>query len=88
MQTQRRRDILLAMVPYSPWRGEGVRRFAREAGWNLLEWSSLPGGIGGWRGDGALVTLRNDPELAAPARNTRRSRQWSHLRHQQSQSRY
>ena len=72
MQTQRRRDILLAMVPYSPWRGEGVRRFAREAGWNLLEWSSLPGGIGGWRGDGALVTLRNDPELAALVRRLRR----------------
>ena len=52
MQTRKRRDVLLAMVPYSPWRGEGVRRFAREAGWNLLEWSSLPGGIGGWRGDG------------------------------------
>ena len=72
MQTQQRRDVLLAMVPYSPWRGEGVRRFAREAGWNLLEWSSLPGGIGGWRGDGALVTLRNDPELAALVRRLRR----------------
>ena len=72
MQTRKRRDVLLAMVPYSPWRGEGVRRFAREAGWNLLEWSSLPGGIGGWRGDGALVTLRNDPELAALVRRLRR----------------
>ena len=72
MQTQRRRDVLLAMVPYSPWRGEGVRRFAREAGWNLLEWSSLPGGSGGWRGDGALVTLRNDPELVALVRRLRR----------------
>lgn len=72
MQTKGRRDILLAMVPYSPWRGEGIRRFARKAGWNLLEWSSLPIGISGWRGDGALVTLRNDPELAALVRRLRR----------------
>lgn len=72
MERHGRRDILLAMVPYSPWRGEGIRRFARNAGWNLLEWSSLPVGIGGWRGDGALVTLRNDPELAALVRRLRR----------------
>ncbi len=71
MEFQKRRDILLAMTPYSPWRAEGVRRFARKAGWNLLEWSSLPG-IGGWRGDGALVTIRNDPELIALVRRLRR----------------
>ena len=35
MEFQKRRDILLAMTPYSPWRAEGVRRFARKAGWNL-----------------------------------------------------
>ena len=72
MERHGRRDILLAMVPYSPWRSEGVRRFAREAGWNLLAVNSLLGDICGWRGDGALVTLRNDPELLALVRRLRR----------------
>ena len=67
-----RRDVLLAMLPSSPYRNEGVRRFAREAGWNILEANNLIGGLGGWRGDGALVTLRGDPDILSLARRLRR----------------
>jgi LacI family transcriptional regulator len=72
MENNRRRDVLLATVPFSPWRSEGVRRFAREAGWNLLVGSSLMGGICGWRGDGAIVTMRGDQEILALVRRLRR----------------
>ena len=76
MQTRRRKDVLLAMTPYLPLRSDGVRRFAREAGWNLIDTSRLIGGVGGlagWRGDGAIVTLREDPETLAFVRRLRRA---------------
>ena len=68
--------MLLAMTPVVPWRGDGVRRFAREAGWNLIDSSRLVGGVGGlagWRGDGAIVTLRDEPETLAFVRRLRRA---------------
>ena len=64
------------MTPYVPWRIDGVRRFAREAGWNLIDASRLVGGLGGlagWRGDGAIVTLRDDAETTAFVRRLRRA---------------
>ena len=64
------------MTPYIPWRIDGVRRFAREAGWNLIDASRLVGGLGGlagWRGDGAIVTLRDDAETPAFVRRLRRA---------------
>lgn len=76
MQTRKRKDVLLAMTPVVPWRGDGVRRFAREAGWKLIDASRLVGGIGGlagWRGDGAIVTLRDEPETLAFVRRLRRA---------------
>ena len=76
MQTGKRKDVLLAMTPYVPWRIEGVRRFAREAGWNLIDASRLVGGLGGlagWRGDGAIVTLRDDAETPAFVLRLRRA---------------
>ena len=76
MQTRKRKDVLLSMTPYLPLRNDGVRRFAREAGWNLIDTSRLIGGVGGlsgWRGDGAIVTLREDPEILAFVRRLRRA---------------
>ena len=76
MQTRKRKDVLLAMTPHLPLRNDGVRRFAREAGWNLIDSSRLIGGVGGlagWRGDGAIVTLREDPETLAFVRRLRRA---------------
>ena len=76
MQTRKRKDVLLSMTPYLPLRNDGVRRFAREAGWNLIDTSRLIGGVGGlsgWRGDGAIVTLREDSETLAFVRRLRRA---------------
>ena len=72
----KRKDVLLAMTPHLPWRNDGVRRFAHEAGWNLIDSSRLIGGLAGlagWRGDGAIVTLRDDPTTPAFVRRMRRA---------------
>ena len=76
MQIQKHRDVLLAMTPYSPRRSDGVRRFALEAGWNLIDSTRLVGGLSGladWRGDGVLATLRGGPETTAFVRRLRRA---------------
>ncbi len=76
MSTPRRKDVLLAITPPSPWRGNGVRHYAREAGWNLIDLSRLVSGLGdlaGWRGDGAIVTLRDNPDTPAFVRRMRRA---------------
>ncbi len=70
-----RRDVLMALSPMVPERNSGIRRFALEAGWNLIPVSRVVGGVaalGGWRGDGALVTLRQDSPVADFARGLRR----------------
>ncbi len=72
MNGQRNKDVLLAVTPPSPQRNEGVARFARGAGWNLLVANRLMRALGGWRGDGALVTLRDEPELLELVRRLRR----------------
>ena len=64
------------MTPHLPWRNDGVRRFAHEAGWNLIDTTRLVGGLAGlagWRGDGAIVTLRDDPTTPAFVRRMRRA---------------
>ena len=43
-------EVLLSMTPHLPWRADGVRRVAREAGWNLIDTSRLIGGISGLAG--------------------------------------
>ena len=76
MQSGKRKDVLLATAPMVHSRGEGVRRFAREAGWSLIDISRLVGGtagLGGWRGDGALVTLGQDRKMLAFVGRLRRA---------------
>ena len=72
MTAPKGKDVLLAVTPPSPQRNEGVARFARGAGWNLLVANRLMRALGGWRGDGALVTLRDEPELLELVRRLRR----------------
>lgn len=72
MDEHRGKDVLLAVTPPSPQRNEGVARFARAAGWNLLVANRLMRALVGWRGDGALVTLRDEPELLEFVRRLRR----------------
>ena len=70
-----RRDVLMAMSPAVPDRNAGIRRFAIEAGWNLMPISRIVGGFGalnGWRGDGALVTLRQDEAVLSFVKGLRR----------------
>lgn len=70
-----RRDVLMAMSPMVPDRNAGIRRFALEAGWNLMPVSRVVGGagaLGGWRGDGALVTLRRDEAVLSFVKGMRR----------------
>ena len=77
MQMASRKEVLLAMSPPFPRRNEGVRRFAREAGWNLIDTSRLVGGLDGlegWRGDGVIVTLRDDRRTLDFVRRVRRAR--------------
>ncbi|MBQ6247976.1 MAG: helix-turn-helix domain-containing protein [Kiritimatiellae bacterium] len=77
MEIRKRRDVLLAMTPYSPRRSDGVRRFALEAGWNLIDSTRLVGGLDGlsdWRGDGVIATLRDDPATTAFVRRLSRAR--------------
>lgn len=65
----------MAMAPIVPSRNAGIRRFAIEAGWNLIPVSRIVGGfgaLGGWRGDGALVTLRHDEAIPAFVKGLRR----------------
>lgn len=62
----------MAMSPHNPSRNEGIRRFAMEAGWDLIDANRLVDGLGGWRGDGALVTLRDDPATLSFVRILRR----------------
>ena len=72
MDGQSGKDVLLAVTPPSPERNEAVARFAHGAGWNLLVANRLMRALSGWRGDGVLVTLRDDPDILALVRKLRR----------------
>lgn len=56
-----KKNIMLMIDPPIPARFEGIGKFAREHGWHLTLANRLVRTPRGWSGDGALVTLRNDP---------------------------
>lgn len=56
------RSILLQIGVATHQRQRGIARFAREHGWHVMA-EDRPSPPRGWRGDGALVTLRDDPSL-------------------------
>ena len=57
------------LEPVSLPRLEGIARFAREHRWNLVLDDRLIGGVSEWRGNGAIVSLRQkSPRLAAVRR--------------------
>ena len=58
----RQRNILLVIQPAYPERIQGIARFARAHGWHLTIVDRLARFPRGWRGDGALVTLRGNAE--------------------------
>ena len=58
----RPRNVLIMISPMSPERLNGIARFARERHWHMMPTDRLLHRLSGWNGDGALVTLRNDPD--------------------------
>ena len=58
----RSRNVLIMISPMSPERLNGIARFARERHWHMMPTDRLLHRLSGWNGDGALVTLRNDPD--------------------------
>ena len=72
MKGRKGKNVLLVVTPPSPERNVAVARFARSAGWNLLVANRLMRTLGAWRGDGALVTLRDDPDILTLVRRLRR----------------
>ena len=66
------RNVLVMITPPSPPRLNGIARFARTHGWHLTLPDRLLHRLDGWRGDGALVTVRDDPAQLAFVRTLRR----------------
>ena len=58
----KQRNVLLVIQPAYPERIQGIARFARSHGWHLTIVDRLARFPRGWRGDGALVTLRGNTE--------------------------
>ncbi len=65
-------NVLLLITPSSPGRFKGISDFARTHGWHLTVADRLTHALDGWTGDGALVTLRDDPETLRQVRALRR----------------
>jgi len=63
------RNVLLLIQPAYPERIQGIARFARAHGWHLTIVDRLARFPRGWRGDGALVTLRGNEKTNRFVRN-------------------
>ena len=66
------RNVLLLLTPSNPRRLEGIALFAKAKSWHLTIADHLTHSFDGWRGDGALVTLRDDPGMLSYVRRLRR----------------
>lgn len=66
------RNVLLLLTPSNPRRLEGIALFARTKSWHLTIADHLTHSLDGWRGDGALVTLRDDAGMLAYVQRLRR----------------
>lgn len=58
----KQRNVLLLIQPAYPERIQGIARFAKTHGWHLTIVDRLSRFPRGWRGDGALVTLRGNED--------------------------
>lgn len=66
-----RRHVMLMIDPPIPQRFDGIMRFARGHGWRITLANRLVRAPRGWSGDGAIVTLRDDPAVARFAEGLR-----------------
>ena len=71
MSEKRRHVIILVTPAYQP-RLAGIARYARRHDWQLTILDRLARQPRGWHGDGALVTLRDDPAPIAFVKSLRR----------------
>ena len=55
------KNVLAMVSPMSAERVNGIARYAREHGWNLMIQDRLGHTPLAWNGDGILATLRSDP---------------------------
>ena len=62
------KNVLLMITPYSQPRMEGVARFAKERGWNLMAADRLAQTENPEQFDGVLMSLRNNVRMVATAR--------------------
>ena len=66
------KHVLVMMQPMSDLRFAGIARFAQSHGWFLTVEERFAHGANLWRGDGALVTLRDGGKMLEAVRSLRR----------------
>lgn len=68
-----KKHVLVYVSPTNHSRLAGIARFAHENGWQLTIIDRLARQPRGWKGDGALVTLRDNPATIALVKSLRRA---------------
>ncbi|MCR5752654.1 MAG: helix-turn-helix domain-containing protein [Kiritimatiellae bacterium] len=65
---ENRKDVLVMLSPVSQPRLQGIAKFAKEHGWNLLVKDRQRAEIPGWKTDGAIATVRTGSPIVANVR--------------------
>lgn len=74
MARMNRRHVLILVTPAYQPRLAGIARYARQHGWQLTILDRIARRPRGWKGDGVLVTMRDDPQIVAFVKSLRRRR--------------
>lgn len=68
----RMKHVFVWVTPLYQPRLNGIARYARAHGWHLTIADRIGYNPSGWRGDGALMTIRDDPKAIAFVKSLRR----------------
>ena len=74
MLHMKRRNVLILVTPAYQPRLAGIARYARQHGWQLTILDRIARQPRGWKGDGVLVTLRDNPDMVAFVKSLRRQK--------------
>ena len=74
MARMNRRHVLILVTPAYQPRLAGIARCARQHGWQLTILDRIARQPRGWKGDGVLVTMRDNPQIVAFVKSLRRRR--------------
>ena len=74
MACMNRRHVLILVTPAYQPRLAGIARYARQHGWQLTILDRIARQPRGWKGDGVLVTMRDNPQIVAFVKSLRRRR--------------